>query len=282
MFLRGYIDESERGDHFTLTSLISEGGQWNSLESDWREVIAAKNRELLAAGRKQLSRYHATYCNGLWDEFEGWSREEEIEFTRALIEVISRYQFNQHSYSLNLKELTSVIPEIRPNPKGFAYVILFTFILLDIAEKTLSHNTGSLISIFHDTCDFNAALRESYDEMTLESDSPLKEHRHRFVSMAPMTWRHCIALQPADLLAFENGKEFDRQVTEARKNHKRRKSLNAIMNSGNVGGTASRFNDVTLQEIKKVFDSMSEYIRELILLRTRIKKRHNQPKRPKK
>jgi len=280
MVLRGYIDESEKdADHFTLSCIISTGEQWNALETDWKGVLAAKNHELSDAGRKTITRYHATYCNSRWGEFKGWHRDGEIEFTASLLGIFNRYEFNQHSYSLSLKELASTIPEVKPNPKGFAYVILLSFILIDIAQETLSANKGSLINVFHDTCDYNAALREAYDEMIEGEESPIREYRHRFISMTPMIWRHCIALQPADLIAYENGKEFDRQFHATPKREKVRKSLGAIMASGRVGGSSARFSPLGMQQVKEIIDSMSEYTKEMLFLMARINKRHNKPRK---
>src|SRR5207249_183482 len=107
---RGYIDESGDGVRFfTLACLISSGEIWDALESEWANCLDAKNRELKKAGRKAISRYHAADCSSFKKDFEGWSKPEHLEFVKALLAIFNSFQFNVHSYSVNLHEMVEEI-----------------------------------------------------------------------------------------------------------------------------------------------------------------------------
>lgn len=270
VILRGYIDESGNdGDLFVLACLISNGKNWFHLENEWLNLLDAKNRDLKKAKRKLISRFHASDCSCRLGDFKGWSTPEQIEFTKALLAIFNKYEFNQHSYAISLKELSDAIPAVRRNPEGFAYVLLFSFILIDIAKETLKFNKGSLVSLFHDHCKYNGALQNAYYEL-LSKPSPIYKDRHRFVSLAPMQWQHCVPLQPADLIAYENFKELERYYVQ----RNRRKSLHSIVTEGRLGGSSLRLHAPALDKLKEIFDRLDNSTKNTLLEMSRIKARH--------
>lgn len=266
--LKGYIDESVKdGQLFTLSGLISEGRIWSALRDDWKTCLRDKNHELQRAGRKQISRYHASDCSNRRKEFKGWSIGERDEFAKALLAIFKKYSFNVHSYGVHLGEMVEEIPVTAPNPVGFAYVIILSFMMLDMADTTLEQNEG-LLRLFHDHCDYDAALIEAFNHMV--EDDTLK-HRHRFISLAPERWEYCIPLQSADLIAYENLKELER-VYDGRT---RRKSLESILSDGKLGGDAVRFDRPNLKVMRQIVDDMDEYSKEILLANARIRSAKN-------
>ena len=85
MIFRGYIDESYSERVFTLSCLMSDPPNWWKIESAWKKRLRAKNTFLKSKGRAPLSRYHAADCSSRVNEFEGWSVEEQIDFTKQLL-----------------------------------------------------------------------------------------------------------------------------------------------------------------------------------------------------
>jgi hypothetical protein len=267
--LRGYIDESRNKDLFVLACLISNGKNWFHLESEWLSLLESKNRELKGAKRKAISRFHAADCSSRLGEFTGWSTPEQIEFMKALLRIFNKYEFNQHTYAVSLKELSDAIPAVNKNPEGFAYVLLFSFILIDITKETLKFNKGALLNLFHDHCRYNGALRHAYDEL-LSKPSPIFKQRHRFVSLTPMQWQHCVPLQPADLIAYENFKELERYYVQ----RDRRKSLHSIVTEGRVGGSVLRLSSPAIDTLKGIFEKLDNSTKNVLLEMSRIKARH--------
>lgn len=269
VMLRGYIDESRNKDLFVLACLISNGKNWFHLESEWLNLLESKNRELKRAKRKSISRFHAADCSSRLGEFRGWSTPEQIEFMKALLKIFNKYEFNQHTYAVSLKELSDAIPAVKQNPEGFAYVLLFSFILIDITKETLKFNKGWLLNLFHDHCRYNGALQNAYDQL-LSKPSPIFKQRHRFVSLTPMQWQHCVPLQPADLIAYENFKELERYYVQ----RDRRKSLHSIVTDGRVGGSVLRLSSPAIETLKGIFEKLDNSTKNVLLEMSRIKARH--------
>src|SRR5579859_6250543 len=93
--LYGYIDDSGAGDILTLSCLIGDSPAWVYLEFEWKDIIDTKNRELSAAGREPISRYHATDCSNSKREFAGWdTHKDQIPFVQKLLRVVEKYKFD--------------------------------------------------------------------------------------------------------------------------------------------------------------------------------------------
>ena len=82
----------------------------------WKKCLDAKNQQLEKQGRKTISRYHAADCSSRVNEFEGWTTEEQIEFTKSLLTVFKRGCVNVVAYSMPLDEFVKQIPEGHDDP----------------------------------------------------------------------------------------------------------------------------------------------------------------------
>ena len=267
MILRGYIDDSKDTKTFNLTAVVGDGGTWFYMEQDWLNVIAEKNKILKSQGRKPISRYHATDCQFRYKEFKGWERTEKDEFCIQLFSVLEEYRLDVLGYSIDFKQLVEEIPETKPNPEGFAYIIALCFVMLEIGDFTLTRERDAVITLIHDRCDYDAAMLEMSEAML---DDPGFPYRNRFCTLAPMGWEHCVPLQPADLMAYENFKESQRLVH--RPEHKRRRSLEVILDRGQMGGRLRGFDRATLKLLRERINSMAPESREKLLATARIKK----------
>src|SRR5262249_21057664 len=143
--LRGYIDESYDGksaipEVFALSCLIGADSTWPFFEWDWLKCIEGVNRSLRAQGRRLISRYHAADCSSLKGEFRGWSVSEQREFVASLFQVFQRNRLDLIGVSVHLDLLVKEIPEISPNPVGFAYVLLLQLLMIKIGDFTLARH----------------------------------------------------------------------------------------------------------------------------------------------
>jgi len=73
LVLHGYIDDCGKGNTFILSCLQAEIGMWTFVELAWLEMLEKVNANLRKQGRQEISRYHAADCNGLFNEFKGWT-----------------------------------------------------------------------------------------------------------------------------------------------------------------------------------------------------------------
>jgi hypothetical protein len=167
LVLHGYIDDSgdSQGHLFTLSCLHGDIAHWTFLEMEWVAMLEAVNKGLRAKGRKELSRYHAAERASRKGDFAGWSLPEQIELTKAILRILENHALHVISYSIDLRTLVQEIPETRPNPRGFAYVLLLKYLMLEIGDFTLSKYKDAIIGLTHDHCDYDAALLESFNEM---------------------------------------------------------------------------------------------------------------------
>lgn len=268
----GYIDESygpaSTPDVLNLTCLVSSGATWFWFGLDWTKWLEAKNESLDSQGRKRLSRYHAADCSSLVGEFSGWTRNEQIEFTKGLLAVFQKHPMHIISYTLNLQELVQQLPETKPNPFGFAYILLLNYIMLEICDYTLKKQPA-VMALIHDHCDYDAALLEAFNHMVDDQGFRCKDS---FTTITPASWKHHVPLQAVDLVAYENFKDGQRRL---KKKNKMRKSLELLLDLESIGGRARGFDEQSLRELKRIMDGLDEQTKEILLVNARIRKKGN-------
>jgi hypothetical protein len=275
---RGMIDESYDGGKlprvFNLTCLVNSDAGWPYLEFDWIKVLEQKNEELRRQGRQQLSRFKASDCNNFEGEFKDWDSQERLEFYRELVGVLRNNTLHIHSWDMPLQLLVQEFPDTAPNPVGFAYIVLLGELMDQIGQLTLSlpHYRDQLISLHHDHCEYNGALAEHFGHLV--SDDSF-EYRHRYTSITPEQWQHCIPLQPVDLIAYENFKEgmrFHVKNSKEAKRNRMRASLEAIIDLDSICGRARAYTLDEIRGLKSRFETLDETTRQILFATARIKR----------
>jgi hypothetical protein len=248
VIFRGYFDESYSEKVFTLSCLASDPTGWAAIERGWKLCLVAKNRELKAQGRPQISRYHAADCSSLQGEFSGWSVSEQVKFAKELMATMSRGRawVNNISYSIPLNDFIKEF-DIKGDPIPVCYEELVKFVMLEMTAqiREAKEQRGSvrpvLYVLFHERCNHDGLYLAAFNKMLGDETFTGKEH---FSTIAPLGWEYCIPLQPADMIAYETFKEAERQLT----GRKRRKSLEFLMQSRKFGGRSKQFERKNLQE----------------------------------
>jgi hypothetical protein len=260
MVIRGHLDDSGDGKKiFTLSALLTHGQNWQFLTIDWNAVLAQKNKELAALGRKQLRRFHAADMSSFIEDFEGWNGPERNEFTARLLRAISKPEHRLYgfSFSINLQLLTEIIPDTKDDPKGHAYYLLLKLLMCDIGERIQEENNGDLsgikVALIHDRCQYTGLLQSAFESM--RSDKTFSS-RSLFTTLAPMGWEDCVPLQPADFVAYETYKEALRQRSDEEKDRARsiRISFDKLLNSNSFRGTVKFLGRDEIEQLKKLVD----------------------------
>ena len=101
------MDESgSTGSHlFTLSCVVSHGGQWWWFENAWVKWLEKRNQELRAQGRKEISRHKASDCSNSHNEFAGWNSEEQRAFLEGLLNVFRHHATAIISYTVDLRHI---------------------------------------------------------------------------------------------------------------------------------------------------------------------------------
>lgn len=164
------------------------------------------------------------------------------------MDAIGKQPINVVGYSLTIPVLTEVVPAALKRPAVFCYSIMVKYALLDLGafiDSTQARDTK--ISLFHERCDHDAVLLQSYESMLGRRDF---EHAKRFRRLESVGWEDCVPLQPTDLFAYENFKESERRFA----GRTRRRSLEAILELSQFGGRLMNLDRETLIRLKPNLD----------------------------
>jgi hypothetical protein len=248
MILRGYFDESYNDKIFSFSCLMSDFTGWKDIEHNWKLCLKAKNKALKAAGRQQLSRYHAADCSSLVGEFAGWTVTEQVSFVKELLACLDRGRawVNTISYSVPLEDFVREMPQWADDPLSACYGELLKFSMLEIvaqvndAKKLRPVKPVSFV-LFPERCNYDGILLGAFNAMMRDAGFAGKE---MFSTIAPLGWEHCVPLQAADMIAYENFKESERKIT----GRKRRKSLEYLMTTNRFGGRSKGLSTENLRQ----------------------------------
>jgi hypothetical protein len=255
VFFKGYIDESYGPGQnvFAISCLLAKGKHWQEMERVWKLHLNAKNKELTKAGRPAISRYHASDCSGRRGEFDGWSLQERDAFVIGLFSIFRKVPMHTVVFNVQLNELCEVFPEWSSDRLEAAYELLTGFLMFLIGEDFEKFRQGVPVNItlFHD----QTAGNGKYDPAILRSfnrqvNDPKFKYGNLFTTIAPQRWQHCIALQPADLVAFESFKEAERRL----EGRKRRKSLDELIRMDTFGIHSKRFQKEALHKLRNYLE----------------------------
>lgn len=187
-------------------------------------------------------------------EFEGWTVDEQIEFTKTILRVFEKSSnaLNVFAYSVNLNELAKEIPETRANPSAFAHALLLKCLLVEIGERIEHANDGNIsgmeVRLIHDRSNHDGILQRAFDSQRSEPDF---KYKSLFPILILKSWQDCLPLQPADLLAYENFKEAERR---AKDKPKMRRTLEILLALDAFGGVAKGFDKDGILRLKNFMD----------------------------
>ncbi len=208
MVVRAYIDESA-GQYktFALGCAIAKGTEWTWVNRDWKRCLERKNRELKRAGRKCISRYHASDCESLHCEFEGWSVEEKKTFVAELLSIINKYHLHILGITLNKSELLEVYPEIKEDRVNReSYAALAWLLFPEIVREAKMLDACPTVQVVYERGNVSQHMVSTFDRLRASNllDAEI------FDSIEKDTW-NVLPLQAADLIAFEAMKDRDNQ-----------------------------------------------------------------------
>jgi len=272
MILRGYLDESYDGQKtprmFGLTCTMAQGSEWFWIETAWQKCLEEKNASLKEQGRILIKRYHSADINSFQGDFTDWNGPERQAFCEKLLRVLSRHIGRYDGYLINLQELIEEWPETKSDPKAYAYSFLLKFLMIRIGKGINQGLPGTKITLFHDRCAYDEILLAAFNEMM---NDPTFAYKQCFTTIAPMGWEDCIALQPADLIAYENFKEGHR-LLPSEKTRDRRKILDALLSIDSFSQRLALLSRGNIRELKGLSDAAKK---KQASKRQRIRKFHS-------
>lgn len=237
VIVAGYIDESYSGENppltFGLNCVLAAGSEWFWIENAWNKVLARKNKELEAQGRRKISRYHSVDLSNFAGDFKDWDGPERTDFTDRLLQHAIRGNWLLSvGFTANLKEIAEAWPRVmREGVIEFGYHAMLRYIMLKLVKYVpVAYGVGTEIILIHDRCPYDGVLLSAFNHFLKKRP----EFASLFRSIAPMGWQNCVPLQPADFVAYEAMKETHRTRPGLRYRD-RRLSLKAFLDIDTVG-----------------------------------------------
>jgi hypothetical protein len=208
--LHAYIDESRSGNQriFALGGWLGNEHTWTAIQDEWHQRIELEKRISTRKGFPPISRFHASDLSNLRGEFsksKGWNQERQKRFIKKLIEILTR----KRSEPLVGISMAVIMDDWQTayKKREWAEKNVFHFLLVRCAhlmgEAVANRWPEEKVSIFHDHGPFNEAAQAAF--RSIKNDIGFPE-RHCVATVAPRLWQDCIALQSADLLAYEGHK----------------------------------------------------------------------------
>jgi hypothetical protein len=260
--LSAYIDDSASNDGRVLCAggWLCHDDDWEPIEDEWESRVEMERRNSVKKGFPPISRYHAADCSSLRGEFDrskGWDNERQRRFTKRLIETITskrKHLIIGFALSASMDNFQIAYRNRKIAEKNVYRHLLLQFGVL-VGEFMAAHCPDERVSIFYDHV-LSEPARYAY--LTLKDDDC--PYHDLYVTMAPLTWKDAIALQPADLLAYEGQKAAHLALSiddDKKLQAKFRKSLRAML-----GGNAI----LKSQHYGNVFKTVLELRRKGLLI----------------
>jgi hypothetical protein len=224
-----YMDESHDNNRvMCIGGWLAPDRLWEKIEDRWGKRVEHERRISIKKGFPPPSRFHAANCSSLKKEFDrakGWDVGRQIRFAKVLIGIIGKERLVGYVVGSSLQGYDAHYRSLKAAQRDVYGICMYHCLLLIGQDMELSW-PSERVTIFHDHGDFNGAAQSAYTAAKAK-DFP---YRDFFVTMAPRSWEDCIALQPADLIAYEGFKaiQADIQSDETLVEERMRKSLQAM------------------------------------------------------
>lgn len=234
--LTAYMDESYQ-DHklMCVGGWLCNDSRWDKISSQWQMRIDYESRKSQKAGLSSVSRYKASDLESFHGDFEGWNLDRKKLLTKKLIDILGRGPSRDKlrkpiGIACGLK--IPAIPDVLVNREKIfktnwaAYRLCMIQNLITLADTMSAIHPDDRVTVIYDRGPFGNAAQSAFESFKRTSQRPRADS---VVTMTPMGGEDCVALQPADMLAFEGRKLVG---TDKRDPYYFRRSLQRVIGNG--------------------------------------------------
>jgi hypothetical protein len=179
---------------FVVAGFFCNELQWNDVEARWRT-------ENIRAGVK---RYHGAHVNARTGEFDGWSKEQQIEYSKNLTAILLDQGRCLHAISCAMwsSDYYRIIDEEGRRKLGIPYIACFKSCIALIAQEMEIRGFPSedKFAVILDPNEWEDQAIEVFYKMKDTAEWP---YRHRLATCAPGSTEGFVPLESADLIAYE-------------------------------------------------------------------------------
>jgi hypothetical protein len=192
------FDESYNHRFMAVGGWIGTEQEWKRLESAWQKRIDFENAHNSAD--QQIERFHASPLNARDNEFEHWTQEMSIAFSKKLVGIIGKRRLGAICIASDIDALKKVFPDGPENRRERAYVLCIKWMMIEITRIMQDYFPNEQVLLIHDHGDWDIAALNAYNQMI---DDSRWENRKFFAGVVPLTGKQSVGLQAADLIAYE-------------------------------------------------------------------------------
>jgi len=191
-----YDSKSKEPNVYVVGGLAADESVWEKIERSWNW----KNR------RVGVPHFHASHLNAHDHEFKGWTKQRAKRYSSDLLKILVRQKRKLHAVSVGLlaKDYARIINEEGRVRLGNPYILCFKECIALLAEELHRPQNGwdkdvKFSVILEQTRFQNEAIGVFYKMKA----HPTWQAAYRLGTCAPGSRDEFIALQPADLIAYE-------------------------------------------------------------------------------
>jgi hypothetical protein len=205
LVLHGYFDES--GTHggsraISVAGYLSTADRWLTFEQEWKAALNAYG----------LESFHMTDFVARKEEFASWEDAERSERLANLIAIINRNVVASVAFALPMRDYYSIFSKTAKHYTGGAYGLAAVSCFMDASSAVQTeHPNAKIAYVFERGVKGRGQVMKVFDHAC---DSPELRASHRLLSLKYEDKRDFVALQAADILAYELYRHLPIQLNE--------------------------------------------------------------------
>ncbi len=219
--LTAYLDESWDASTMCVGGWLCNVSSWRLIQGKWERHIQRENKTSLKLNLQLISRYKAADLGCRKGEFDGWTKQREVAFTKNLIDVLRMRNPRSRpigiACGISFGDMLAASREwdrdhSRHKWERAAYRLCMLSCLRMVLETMTVLYPEEKVAVVHDHGKFNGPALSAFNAVKA---NPTIRNREALLTVTAKGWEDCVALQPADMMAFEARKLISSGIADA-------------------------------------------------------------------
>lgn len=205
LVLHGYFDESGTHDGsraISVAGYLSTADRWLAFEQEWKEALAAYG----------LDHFHMTDFVARKQPYADWPAVERVECLTNLIGIINRNVMASVGFALPMRDYYAIFSKRAKHYTGGAYGLAAVSCFMDASRAIRTeHPNAKIAYVFERGVKGRGQVMKVFDQACDDRET---RERHMLQSLKYEDKRDFVALQAADILAYELYRHLPIQLNE--------------------------------------------------------------------
>ena len=240
---------------YVFGGFFSSPSTWSIVEKKWDAI----NKKY------DVPRFHGAHLNSKTYEYEGWDDPQKIAYSKELLSAVHEEGNRMYGVTCGIfaDEYRNAISEEGRRKMGSPYLACFNSCVARVARMMDEPGPGNIQpeDKFAVLIDRDDECFEAVRSFYRIKDNESCPYRHRLATCAPLKMGECVAMQPADLIAYE---AFKRLHAQRKTKGEIRHVLKSLMKANVVN--ECYFGAATLGRMKNQIESTPAGDGQLIII----------------